>query len=285
MAEQTLILGEKTDSSFWAGALLVDPVFVVDGNSAYLRYIQRLGSQIRMRFSSTATDEPTDAGPQLVPEWTGYEEAITFSADGVDAVVLKGPAHPDNLFADPDEPYFWIPDNGAVWFEYWRDAETNLRVTLKTSGPPGLDATGSLSGGLIGTISGAATLDPAPLLGAGSLDAGLSGSISGAASLGALPPVVGAATLDAGLAGSISGAVSLGQVIALTATATLTGGLTGSIGGAAAIADASVPRKIVGLIANPSDDYIELVFEESEEAGITYEYQINGGSWIAFTPS
>ena len=195
MAEQTLILGEKTDASFWAGALLVDPAFVVGGGPAYLRYVQRLGSQIRMRFSSTSTDEPTDVGPELVPEWEDYEEALTFSADGAETVVLKGPAHPDNDFVDPDEPYFWIPDNGPAWFAYWNNADGNLRVTLKTSGPAPIDATGSLSGGLVGTISGAATLGSAPLLAMGSLDAGLSGSVSGAATLGDFPPVVGAGTL------------------------------------------------------------------------------------------
>ena len=81
--------------------------------------------------------------------------------------------------------------------------------------------------------------------------AGLAGSISAAATLGDFPPVVASATLDAGLLGSISGAASLGQAIAINATATLTGGLTGSISGAATIADATVPRRIVGLIAKP----------------------------------
>ena len=285
MAEQTLILGEKTDASFWFGALLIDPVFVVGGGAAYLRYVQGQSTNIRFRFSSTATDDSLDAGPELVPEWEDYAEALTFEADGAETVVLKGPAHPDNAFSDPSEPYFWIPDNGAAWQTYWQDANGNIRVTLKTAGPPGLEAAGSLTGGLVGAISGAATLSPLPVLATGSLDAGLAGSIVGVGSLGDFPPVVGAATLDAGLAGSISGAASLGQAIAITATATLTGGLTGSIGGAAIIADASVPRRIVGLIANPSNDYIELVFAEPLEPGVTYEYQINGGAWITFTPS
>ena len=285
MAEQTLILGEKTDASFWAGALLIDPAFVVGGGSAYLRYLQGQSDNIRIRLSSTATDDPFLAGPELVPEWEDYAEALTFEADGAATVVLKGPANLDNSFEDPSEPYHWIPDNGDAWQTYWQDANTNIRVTLKTSGPGALDATATLDGGLVGTISGTATLGPAALLATGSLDAGLAGSISGAATLGDVPPVVGVGTLEAGLLGSISGAASLGQAIAITATATLTGGLTGSISGAATIADATVPRRIVGLIANPSDDYIELVFEESAEAGVTYEYQINGGSWTAFTPS
>ena len=285
MAEQTLFLGEKTDGSFWTGAVLIESVFVVGGAAAYLRYVQGQSDQVRFRLSSTATGDSLDAGPDLVPEWENYAEALTFEADGAATVVLKGPAHPDNSFDDPSEPYHWIPDNGAAWQTYWQDANGNIRVTLKTAGPPGVEAAGSLTGGLVGTISGLATLSPPPVLATGSLDAGLSGNIGGAATLGDLPPVVGTATLDAGLAGSISGAASLGQVIAITATATLTGGLTGSISGGAIIADATVPRRIVGLIANPNDDYIELVFAESTGVGVTYEYQINGGAWIAFVPS
>ena len=286
MAEQTLILGEKTDASFWAGAVLIEPAFVVGGGSAYLRYLQGQSDNVRIRLSSTATDDPFLAGPDLVPEWEEYAEALTFEADGVATVVLKGPAHLDNSFEDPSEPYHWIPDNGDAWETFWQDANTNLRVTLKTSGPEALNATATLDGGLVGT-----PLRPLPFsvirprLATATLNGGLAGSISAAATLGDFPPVVAAATLDAGLLGSISGAASLGQAIAINATATLTGGLTGSISGAATIADTTVPRRIVGFIANPSDDYIELVFEEAPEAGVTYEYQINGGSWTAFTPS
>ena len=285
MAEQTLILGEKTDASFWAGALLIDPAFVVGGGSAYLRYLQGQSDNVRIRLSSTATDDPFLAGPDLVPEWEDYAEALTFEADGAATVVLKGPANLDNSFEDPSEPYHWIPDNGDAWQTFWQDANTNIRLTLKTSGPAALDATATLDGGLVGAIEAVAILSDPPRQATATLDAGLAGSISGAATLGDFPPVVATATLDAGLLGSISGAASLGQAIAITATATLTGGLTGSISGAATIADAAVPRRIVGLIVNPSDDYIELVFEESQAAGVTYEYQINGGSWTAFTPS
>ena len=242
MAEQTLILGEKTDASFWAGALLIDPAFVVGGGSAYLRYLQGQSDNIRIRLSSTATDDPFLAGPELVPEWEDYAEALTFEADGAATVVLKGPANLDNSFEDPSEPYHWIPDNGDAWQTYWQDANTNIRVTLKTSGPAALDATGNPHRGLGRDNIRDGHSQPSARLATGSLDAGLAGSIGGAATLGDYPPVVGArphSMQGSGL--DLRCTASLGQAIAITARATLTGGLAGSISGAATIADATVP--------------------------------------------
>ena len=139
------------------------------------------------------------------------------------------------------------------------------------------------------TISDDPSIQPteevAPLQGVVVLTGGLVGSLSGVGSLGALAPVRGTAALAGGLVGSLSGIATLGGSIALVGTAALTGGLVGSLSATARLADSIRPRRIVGLIANPADDYIELVFEEAPEAGVTYEYQINGGSWTAFTPS
>ena len=243
MAEQTLILGEKTDASFWAGALLIDPAFVVGGGSAYLRYLQGQSDNVRIRLSSTATDDPFLAGPDLVPEWEDYAEALTFEADGAATVVLKGPANLDNSYDDPSEPYHWIPDNGDAWETFWQDANAKHSPHAQDVRPSSARCNGNprwwaWSGRYLGPLP--PSVIRRPCWQRASLDGWPMPAVSvRVATLGGPPPVVATATLDAGLLGSISGAASLGQAIAVTATATLTGGLTGSISGAATIADAT----------------------------------------------
>ena len=93
----------------WAGAVLIDPKFVEGGGVAYLRYIRVIGGSIQLRTSLTAGADPDDAGPELTPLWETYEEAITLTDSLGNSIVLKGPNHPDNSFAEGTEPYFWTP--------------------------------------------------------------------------------------------------------------------------------------------------------------------------------
>ena len=46
-----------------------------------------------------------------------------------------------------------------------------------------------------------------------------------------------------------------------------------------------VPLRIVGFRADPGNDYVDLLFEEPEEAGVSYEYQVDEGAWIEFVPT
>jgi len=64
--------------------------------------------------------------------------AGTFVGPGSSTLVLKGPDHPDNTFADPDEPYFWTPDNAAD-AQAWFTANSFQKVTLTLD--DGIDAT------------------------------------------------------------------------------------------------------------------------------------------------
>ena len=100
--------------------------------TAYLREVERVGSNPRIRISSTPTEDASDAGPELIPAWEIYEEAILMQRDGADDLILKGPAHPDNPFSDETEPYFWIADNQAEYLVFWdEDADfTNFRLTF-----------------------------------------------------------------------------------------------------------------------------------------------------------
>ena len=104
----------------WSGSILIDPVLVVGGAEAHLRYIRRIGTGWQFRVSSTSSEDPANAGPELIPLWETYDEAITLTAEDGTVLVLKGPGNPDNSFADPSEPYFWIPDNSAeasTWYD------------------------------------------------------------------------------------------------------------------------------------------------------------------------
>ena len=102
---------------------------------------------------------------------------------------------------------------------------------------PPLDADGTLTGGLAGSISAAASIGSAtPLDAAGTLDGGLAGSIDAAASIASPTPLDANGTLDGGLAGSLSGAASIVSPTPLDADGTLNGGLSGSLSAAASIA-------------------------------------------------
>ena len=139
-----------------------------------------------------------------------------------------------------------------VRFALAADAQTlmdNLasgdRLIFKTARPaaiPPLDAAGTLTGDLAGSIEGAASLGTDPAVDAtGALTGDLAGSIASEASLGTPPDLdtaIGDLTGD--LAGSIEGAASLGTAPGLDAVGLLIGGLTGSIQGEASFPPLSV---------------------------------------------
>ena len=111
----------------WLGALLIDPVFVVGGGTAYLRRFGISGNSTRLDVSVSDTGSFVGAGPELVPEWEDWEGAIVFDADG-GGITLKGPNHPDNSFSDPSEPYFWTPDNGSAFRDWYLTEPQNVTV-------------------------------------------------------------------------------------------------------------------------------------------------------------
>ncbi len=131
MTTQVISLGNNPfATNIWQGAVLLDAVFQSGTDPIYLRSIENVGSNIRVRTSVSATAAPTDAGPDLSDAWETYEAAFTFSdADG-STLVMKGPGHPDNPFADPTEPYFWIPDNATAWNTWAPASHTAATLTL-----------------------------------------------------------------------------------------------------------------------------------------------------------
>ena len=122
---------------------------------------------------------------------------------------------------------------------------------------PAVDATGALTGDLAGSIAGEASLGSPPALDAaiGDLTGGLTGSIQGEASFPPLSVVDAAGELTGGLVGSIVGEGSLGALPALDATGALIGGLVGSIEGegslgAALPLDAAIGTLTGGLVGS-----------------------------------
>ena len=113
----------------WRGAAPVDPALIEGGATAYLRHIRRNGSSLQVRLSATAGDRPEDAGPAFTAALETSARAFTF-ADGTDTLVLKGPGHEDNTFADETEPYFWTPGNTAEFAAWFGSTRQDFTLTL-----------------------------------------------------------------------------------------------------------------------------------------------------------
>ena len=136
MASQTIDLGITSFSGgAWEGAVLLDAALVAGGGVAYLRYIAVVGPSIQVRLALNATDDPSGAGPEFAAVLETAAAVFTFRA-GSDAVVLKGPNHPDNAFQDPTDPYFWSPDNGTQWNTFALSSRTDNIVLTLNDGLP-----------------------------------------------------------------------------------------------------------------------------------------------------
>ena len=147
MTRQVLDLTGLDPQSGWRGAVLLDPAFIAGGGVAYLRHIERVGNSIRVRLGATETDDPLDAGPQFTTALERADEAVTFVAPGGATVVLKGPGHLDNTFADFLEPYFWTPDNGAAMNAWFANRSGNFTLTLDDGITPVVAVGGAAAAG------------------------------------------------------------------------------------------------------------------------------------------
>ena len=130
MTRQVLDLTGLNHQSGWRGAVLIDPALIAGGGVAYLRYIERVGNSIRVRLAATETGDPLDAGPEFTAAFEAAGEAFTFAGSDGTTLVLKGPGHGDNTFADPTEPYFWTPDNGAAMNAWFTGRSGDFTLTL-----------------------------------------------------------------------------------------------------------------------------------------------------------
>ena len=118
----------------WSGAAPIDPALIEGGITAYLRFIRRIGNNFQIRLSATATAEPENVGPEFTEAFETADGAFTFAAGG-STLVLKGPGHTDNGFADASEPYFWTPDNGAAMSSWFASTLGNFTLTLSDGLP------------------------------------------------------------------------------------------------------------------------------------------------------
>ena len=121
MASQVLDLGADAfgGGGNWEGAILVDPALIDGGGTAYLRQFRLIANSAIVRLAASPDADPEDAGPEFTEAFETANEAFTLAeAGGGAALVLKGPAHSDNLFPDSSEVYYWTPDNGAAWHEW-----------------------------------------------------------------------------------------------------------------------------------------------------------------------
>ena len=135
MTRQVLNLSGLHAESGWQGAEAVDPALIEGGAAAYLRHIGRVGNSIRIRLSATETGDPAGGGPEFTNALETAEAAFTFATAGGSSLVLKGPGHAGNAFADPTEPYFWTPDNGAQMNAWLGSRSGDFTLTLSDGLP------------------------------------------------------------------------------------------------------------------------------------------------------
>ena len=153
MTRQVLDLTGLDPQSGWRGAVLIDPALIAGGSVAYLRHIERVGNSIRVRLATTETDDPLDSGPHFTQAFEAADEALTFVGTDSATVVLKGPGHGDNTFADPIEPYFWTPDNGAAMNAWFAGRSGNFTLTLDDGIAPSIAVGGTASAGAAETAA------------------------------------------------------------------------------------------------------------------------------------
>ena len=76
----------------------------------------------KKKESEKLASQVLDLGADAFGGGGNWEGAILVDPALIDgggaALVLKGPAHSDNLFPDSSEVYYWTPDNGAAWHEW-----------------------------------------------------------------------------------------------------------------------------------------------------------------------
>ena len=139
--------------------------------------------------------DPEDAGPELTAALETAEEAFTFAEADGDSIVLKGPAHPDNTFADPTEPYFWTPDNGPALNAWAIDLSAGsdvVTLTLDDGQVVTMQPVAATFAGVAGSFS--AALSKRPPLALGDFEtAGLEIDALGLIEAGAPPAVYGTA--------------------------------------------------------------------------------------------
>ena len=124
---RTLVIGDLNIG--WDGLLgPIDPALVAGGGVAYLRHVALSGTSPIIRLSSAPGIDPAAAGPELTDAWERSPRAMTITA-GLLSFAIPGPAHPDSVFADPTEPYFWTPPLTSAYTAF-RVAYLSLSTTV-----------------------------------------------------------------------------------------------------------------------------------------------------------
>ena len=153
MARQVLQLTGLQGDSGWRGAVLLDPAFVAGGGVAYVRHIESVGTSIRIRLAANETGDPAAAGPEFTAAIETADEAFTLTGSDGTSLTLKGPGHPDNTFADPSEPYFWTPDNGAAMNAWFLGRSGDFTFILDDGVEPSIGVRGTAAAGAAETAA------------------------------------------------------------------------------------------------------------------------------------
>ena len=147
MAQQVITLGASPFENFiWDGSVLLRSSFLENATTvAYLRRVRSIGAGVQVHLSSGPADDPEIAGPNFSDVFIVHDQAFTFSVEGLNDIVLRGPNSPNHPVPSPEDPYFWSADNGDAFHDWVRDADNlNNIVTLTLDdGIPNVDLSGT----------------------------------------------------------------------------------------------------------------------------------------------
>ena len=125
---QTFTIGTANEASAsslnWSNLSTqqINANLLAEGGTAFLRNVYLSSNNpIRIQASSSDSGSGFDTGPELVPGWETYAEALIVEAGGL-SLTLEGPNNPNSILQDAAEPYSWDASTG-------KRAETGTFIT------------------------------------------------------------------------------------------------------------------------------------------------------------
>ena len=147
----------------WDGSIELPRWLSADGSVLYLRHVDSVGSSLQIEVSATPSGSISNR-EDLNDDWEVYDQAIEFNKDGAEALFLKGPNNPDNIFAEGTEPYFWTPDNGLAMASYLTEPISGLTITFRDGQSAGAELNPVEATAAVGRPRALVQVRPAPVV-------------------------------------------------------------------------------------------------------------------------
>ena len=129
----TFDIGDLPVGGDWEGAFLLPAYLVEGGGVAWYRRFSNFGSgYVRFNTGATETASISATSLGLTNTWEDYAEALRFTDDAGNTVVIPGPNHPTGRLTDETEEYVWrvSTDVEALVDVFFGVARTGVVLTL-----------------------------------------------------------------------------------------------------------------------------------------------------------